>query len=593
MVPSFSSAMIPPRWSLQLFLLAIVLPFRKISSFRLLSHHQSCNHNHPTHPSLAPHQPKRRRGGFQFQEKGGTSRGRISSSSLFYNRPSGNSEENADTQAQAQFTDEDGSRMDLVRKLQRLYYQNETSGVDHDHFGVYDNMPILRSTRVELPGFQSLWNITDPLEIHMFLKVVHSESPRYFGHLHMADVHQNYEIQDFTSLAGGAIVEQQDGDVSAEEAVLRQLKHQQEQEFLARNRYKVGTLMQLSDHYQDSNTGHLLVLVQALARFVVAEGSMERWDWMSLEQFQHNPVKQDTLFRKTKHLPTVQRASVELLPDEEFVQHFTQKAKETVDSYDFSLNHDVQGAACAGAIAEASEWRFFETQQQQIPLPGQMLDPVASLCTKSVAAVSQNIQTAMQEYLSQSPMELHQGECSLHHHGGDEDDFRSAGGGEANDNGEAASLAAQQHVWDVERSVWLELDKLVKNLSQLNPKANTQMPVPTQVLSLLPHDNMNWPEDFGLALYVRQLVRAHAVLAKNKYKFYHGFQLVPKDYPPLRRARRLSYILWNVFLEQDTMDVPSGEMQRVLEIQSIAKRLESGLLQLQTINRILQTLIGS
>ena len=112
------------------------------------------------------------------------------------------------------------------------------------------------------------------------------------------------------------------------------------------------------------------------------------------------------------------------------------------------------------------------------------------------------------------------------------------------------------------------------------------------MLSLIPPGNI-WPETFGLGLYVRQLVRAHGVLARNKYKFSNGFQLVPKDYPPLRRARRLSYILWNVFLEQDTMDVPSGEMQRVLEIHSIASRLEAGLLQLQTINRILQTLIGN
>jgi len=557
-----------PQWSLQLFLLAIVLPFQEINSFHLLSDDQSYNHNHnPTHPSLA-HLQRRES---QFQ-----GRRRISSPSLFYNHPSGNSEESADVDTQAPapaqtLSINEDNRMDLVRKLQRLYYQNETSGIDHDHFGVYDNLPILRSNRVELPGFQSMWNITDPLEIHMFLKVIHSKSPKYFGHLHMADVHQNYEIQDFTSQAG-AIVEQQDGDVCAKEACLRQLQHQQEQVFFARNRYKVGTLMQLSDCHKDSTTGHLMVLVQALARFVVVEGSMERWDWMS---------QQDTLFRNTKYLPTVQRASIELLPDEELVQQFTQKAKETADSYDFSLNHDVQGAACAGAIAEASEWRFFETQRQQIPPPGQILDPVASLSTKSVAVVSQHIQTAMQEYLSQSPMELHQGECSLYHQDGDEDAI----------SGEAASLEAQQHVWDVERSIWLELDKLVKNLAQLNPKANTQMPVPTQVLSLLPHGNMHWTEDFGLALYVRQLVRAHAVLAKNK--LINGFQLVPKDYPPLRRARRLSYILWNVFLEQDTMDVPSGEMQRVLEIHSIAKRLEAGLLQLQTINRILQALIGS
>jgi hypothetical protein len=193
----------------------------------------------------------------------------------------------------------------------------------------------------------------------------------------------------------------------------------------------------------------------------------------------------------------------------------------------------------------------------------------------------------MQEYLSQSPMDLHQGECSLYPNNDDDDNDDD----DNNDDHENNPHENVQHVLDVERSVWLELDKLVKNLSQLNPKANTEMPIPTQILSLMPYRNTQWPNDFGLAKYVQKLVRAHAVLAKNKYKQANGFQLVPREYPPLRRARRLSYILWNVFLEQDTMDVPSGEMQRVLEIHSISSRLEAGLLQLQTINRILQTLI--
>jgi hypothetical protein len=496
------------------------------------------------------------------------------------------------------------NRMHMVRKLQQLYYQNETSGVDQDHFGIYQNMPILRSTRVELPGFQSLWNITDPLEIHMFLKVcrdtkVSRKKPHLFGHLHMTDEYTSPELRDFTSLASTSMVENE--DMSAEDAYRMQMEKQQEYDFYSRDRYKVGTLMQVSDVHQDLKTGHLLVLVQALARFVVVEGSMERWDWLSLDHY-HQYTKEEIVLRSHGYKPTVQRASVELLPDDEFVQYFTQKAKETADSYDFSLNQDVQGAACAGALAEAQEWRFFETQPQRIPMPGHFLDPVASLSprlnTRDPANdFSKRVQTTMEEYLSQSPMEMHHGECSLFDAPDDVDmeDTHGTflhGEGTAATSDETKSLAAQQHVLEVERKVWLEMDKLCKNLRHLNPRGNTQMPIPTQVLSLIPPGNL-WPEDFGLALYVRQLVRAHGVLARNKYKFSNGFQVVPKDYPPLRRARRLSYILWNVFLEQDTMDVPSGEMQRVLEIHSIASRLESGLLQLQTINRILQTLIGN
>jgi hypothetical protein len=516
---------------------------------------------------------------FQLQQK----RWQCHPSRLLYYNKFDDSSFSSSTSVNAQ------NRMELVRKLQNLYYQNETK-VDHDHFGVYDNMPILRSNRVELPGFQGLYNITDPLEIHMFLKVVHSKPPKLFGHLYQREDYYH----DYSAL--------EEQDTTTTTPAPRD------------DKYNVGTLMQVSDYRQDTDTGHLLVLVQALARFVVVGGSTERWDWMSLEHFHYHdtPTQQQQQQQHQQHQqqhqqqqqqqqqqrrryhhrykPTVERASVELLPDEELVHYFRQTAQETADSYDFSRNQDVQGAACAGAIAEASQWRFFETQPQCIPIPGgQPLDPVASLSPQPVTVIPQNAQMVMQEYLSQSPMDLHQGECSLYPNDDDDDNDDD----DNNDDHENNPHENVQHVLDVERSVWLELDKLVKNLSQLNPKANTEMPIPTQILSLMPYRNTQWPYDFGLAKYVQQLVRAHAVLAKNKYKQANGFQLVPREYPPLRRARRLSYILWNVFLEQDTMDVPSGEMQRVLEIHSISSRLQAGHLQLQTINRILHTLIES
>jgi hypothetical protein len=442
-------------------------------------------------------------------------------------------------------------RMELVRQLQDLFYKNETSGVDHDHFGVYHNMPILRSQRVELPGFQNLRNITDPLEIHMFLKVVHSPHPKLFGHLYRDETHNEFE-----------------NEVIVGESL--------------QDKYKVGTLMQVSDYRQDPITGHLLVLVQALARYAVV-GSTERWDWMSSEH--HSP---ETVQKHVKIERTVQRASVELLPDFEFVQHFRQKAQDTANSYDFSRNQDVTGAACAGAIAEASQWRFFETFPQRIPAQGQPLDPVASLSPRPFTSITKNAQRAMEEYLSQSPVDLFQGECSLYPN--DNDNRDDDDGADPFFFGRRTNDEDVQEVFEMERSVWLELDNLSKNLSKLNPKSNAEMPIPAQILCLMPYP-MYWPNDFTLAKYVRQLTRAHAMLSKNKHKLTNGFQLVPKDYPPLRRARRLSYILWNVFLEQDTMDVPSGEMQRVLEIHSTSSRLKAGLLQLQTINRILRALI--
>lgn len=447
---------------------------------------------------------------------------------------------------------EEEDRMKAVRDLQELFYKNETSGILETKFGILDNLSILRSPKVQLPGFQSLLNVTDPLEIHMFLKLVHS-SNRKFGHLYRREMTEWEKNQ-----AVAADSSQNDSFQKEEE------------------KYKIGTLMQVSDYQQDPDTGHLIVLVQGLARFTLIGPTTERWDWMSASS---------SVLDERKEHATVEKACVELLPDDEFVTTFLPQARATFDQYDFTRNQDIQGAACAGAIAQASEWRLFETEPMRIPQTGQTLDPVSSLAPFEKNSLDNKEKNIMEEYLSQSPIDLVQGECSIFDH---EDDL-------APDEQETSSTDENviNEVLKVEHSVWVELDKLVKHLSKLNPKSNTQMPIPLQILSLLPFPNLvyYWPPSFQLAKHVRRVKTAHSILVNNKYKQNSGFRQIPSDYPPLRRARRLSYILWNIFLEQDTMEVPSDELQRVLETHSISDRLKAGLLQLQTINRILQQLI--
>ena len=107
-----------------------------------------------------------------------------------------------------------------------------------------------------------------------------------------------------------------------------------------------------------------------------------------------------------------------------------------------------------------------------------------------------------------------------------------------------------------ERDVWLKLDELLRRLSSVSP---TAVPVPSQILGLLPPDG-DWPEDFTLTA-VAAAARAANVAPPDP--FNRRYTTPPGGYPAHRRAARLSYAVWAVV---------GGAAQPVLDARTTAER---------------------
>ena len=141
-------------------------------------------------------------------------------------------------------------------------------------------------------------------------------------------------------------------------------------------------------------------------------------------------------------------------------------------------------------------------------------------------------------------------------------------------------------VLDLEKEVWKDLDFLIQLLMLLSP--GTNVPVPTQLLGLLPTDEA-FPEGFKLNAFVDRLNKEKVLVGTaSKSPFVHVCEAAP-DYPPLRRAQRLSFAVW-VLLDNVLAGYgPAGSIrQDVLELESIEERLDAALRGLNALNSSLK-----
>lgn len=377
-------------------------------------------------------------------------------------------------------------------------------------------------------------NVSDPELVNMILKIVSAEQPWYFGHI-CNSPETNQLKMDRIVLDDSAPV--------------------------------IGTLMQISDYKLNEEDGMLRICVQALGRFCNVNS------------------KTNTSTRGNKS--RVVTASVELLPDVEIVEAHYKEAKEAAASFDFALNQNARGAACAGAVAEAAEWREYEFEPITLD---EQVDDVAKLNpTVGIISTSDGVHAAMEEYLSQSPSDMYEGECILNF---DYDE----------DHKKESSI---EQTFELERNVWIQLDRLTKLLRLLDPNTNTNMPIPPQLLALLPTSTAKpWPNTFSLIKYNQKMKNLHALLQQKQSKLKIGATNVDtmettSDYPSLRRSRRLSYTVWVLlerllageysYLLKEQIAAPTK--QDILEMTSISQRLSTAMKMLNDINLELQKLI--
>lgn len=290
--------------------------------------------------------------------------------------------------------------MESVRQVQRSFYANET-GISPPRHGIFSGLPIWTGNYTELPGFQHVTDSRDPEFINLMLKIVSAPRPWYFGHIF------NEVSSDLTM-------------------TLKQFSKDKNDDPI------IGTLMQISDYQLDNKDGKLRICVQALGRFCIIEGSSSS--------------------------ASSTTASVELLPDNEIVQAHYYDAKEAAASFDFALNQNTRGAACAGAVAEATEWHAYEFEPVTL---GGRVDGVAKLnpsVESTMTGRNDAVHDAMEDYLSQPQSDVYEGECIINFSSDDGDNDVVVD----DDTQRQQQKLATDQTFLLEREVWIQLDVISK-----------------------------------------------------------------------------------------------------------------------------------
>jgi hypothetical protein len=157
-------------------------------------------------------------------------------------------------------------RMEIVRSLQKSFYLSPdvaiTASIEPtlENGGVLHYVPLWRVQWTELPGRTNVLSVHEPMYTHMFEEIIRREkSSRYFGHLYLPSGTRNLRSPD----------------------PQHKLKTWQEQVVLPSSSSSttphdggsaavLGTLMKITD-FRRMADGKLLLLVQAIERFVVTE----------------------------------------------------------------------------------------------------------------------------------------------------------------------------------------------------------------------------------------------------------------------------------------------------------------------------------
>jgi Lon protease-like protein len=383
-------------------------------------------------------------------------------------------------------------RMSIVRSLQTSFYSSggnvSTSPGPSSlvpETGAVTNLPLWQVNWLELPGRTNVWNVHQAHFTHMLETIVRSPhpSPWYVGHLYVSD-DQKANLQAWRD---GVARDEPPSDCDV-----------------------LGTLLRIVD-YRRMDDGRLLVLVQALERFVVTEVVQER---------------------------PYSVAHVQLIPDVEEVD-----GSESWIEVETESRH--VGEARALAISESfTRWHRYEYEQTVLPLPLQHDDLRAD----------QVVGGALAKVLPYAPFSSVFNIQQLLAH---EDDVPNDKGSATRSGATNASSTADHPQstdslekktleWrllrdrvlrrpesidasllrlcadELEVGVWLALNDFLQQ---------TKKPVSPILLGFLPH-NVTWPTSFVLEQVAENLEQSPL---QSKY-----VRLSPQ-YPAARRQKRLSY----------------------------------------------------
>lgn len=410
-------------------------------------------------------------------------------------------------------------RMELVRSLQKDFYQSPGNGFEnrvlqptYDNLGKLNNVPLWRVQWTELPGRSNVLSVHEPIYTNMMEEIIRGSSPdqRFFGHLY---------------LPGGS------KNLRAEEPELKlktwedELELRQEESEESNRSAVLGTLMKISD-YRRMEDGKLLLLVQAVERFVVTNivqelpyGIADVQLLPDREEIQL-PRAADTK-RDDKQLKTRadgSRSSDDILYSESMVQQA--RAAALVASFQKWLPYEFEATpfplpqtddmaaseVVGSAVAKVLPFVAFDTQNLPTDdmIPPNMKD---SSIVDTVAERPRKLSASTIEVEPQKPLEV----CLLE-------------GGILKEAGVPVSLL-KMPLAELEVNLWLALNDFLKS---------SRTPVSPVLLGLLPPVGKDWPGDFVLESIADAIDHNSGVLE-------HKYVRVSAVYPSLRRQKRLSY----------------------------------------------------
>jgi Lon protease-like protein len=476
------------------------------------------------------------------------------------------------------------ARMEQVRKIQKVFYQTSSassvstvtgtkeindagtttnsaatstphaiwSWVDNTQDpSIMYNVPLWRVQWTELPGYQNVLHVHVPHYTHMFRQLLYqnkNSTTWYFGHVYLPGGSDNLSNPLFAL------------PTTTTSTDTTEFSHQH----TSAKATTIGTLMRITDYQEDRHTGQLTLVVQACARIQILQAQqqipyaiadvirmLENWESSKVEYPDTNQELVTTSqWKRAQAIAAVYEGR--LLTDLEFQPTRIFGHHHHKDKHDTSTNNSERSSAAVPRIT--------------------------ALCNydKSVTVDWNDINTKVNQVF-------------LQHAGITDDDDVST-----TLTYNRKSLVDNDLI-HLERNIWIQVDVLTKFLEILQP--NTRIPIPTQLLGLLPEDdeeNNPWPKGFRLHKYTQHLEDQNVTIGTaTKTPFVRVVHQYPK-YPLLRRCSRLSYVIWilmdSISVSGTTTKKPL-DRQHYLEIHSIQRRLQLTLEHIGNVNALLHQII--
>lgn len=304
----------------------------------------------------------------------------------------------------------------------------------------------------------------------------------------------------------------------------------------------IGTLMKITDVLEDPDDGRLTMVVQGVA-----------------------PIR---ILSASQQVPYAIASRIEILPDQEWIDLYQRKMKEEgVNMVDQTVAKDI--LATQSDMLRPLE--YHSTQLDRSASSTLSVSPLSNV-NGSVAIDLKAIAAASHEIVTSSSMLA--------------EDAKLAGE-------ESMHLAilnrSDSNLLRKEKHVWIQLDLMLRLLGELQP--GLQIPVPSQLLGLLP-TNAAWPDSFRLKEFAIKLAEQGqaSVGTYSQSPFVQLSHQYP-NYPPLRRASRLSYSIWLLLESIAIGEQATLDRQRLLELPRIGDRLELAIQHLKTVNYALEIML--